>query len=147
MKQNPFLTKRTWYYDALRIVAAFAVILIHTSSQNWESTDVHSPEWNIFNICDSIARWAVPVFTMISGALFLNGNHSLEKIYKKNMFRIIIAFGFWSLIYGIVDYVSTRRGGGKKLFHMLWPLSFVVFSHNRRPIFNYTMFKKAYGVR
>lgn len=94
--------ERKIYFDFLRIFATFAVIILHVSAQNWHTTDINSFEWNIFNFYDSIVRWGVPIFVMISGALFLNKNQSIKKIYTKNILRIIIAFIFWSLIYTVL---------------------------------------------
>ena len=58
------------------------------------------------NFYDSIVRWGVPVFVMISGCLFLSGNSTLKKIYQKNIFRIARAFVFWSIVYTIYYYVD-----------------------------------------
>ena len=67
-------------------------------------------DWNVQNIYDSAVRWCVPVFVMISGALFLNPKKqiSIKKIYTKNIVRIITAFFIWSTIYAI--YVFFIRG-------------------------------------
>ena len=97
---------RILYLDCLRIFATIAVIFIHVSSQNWYSTKPSSPEWNIFNFYDSIVRFGVPVFVMISGALFLNTQKkiSIRSLYQKNITRIITAFLFWSVLYVIYDH-------------------------------------------
>lgn len=129
MKQQKLLTNRTYYYDLLRILASFAVVIIHISSQNWHNAEVDSLAWNMFNIYDSIARWAVPIFTMLSGALFLNGSQTMERICKKNIFRIAAAFTFWSLIYAVVDY--TRGSGVRGLMesfghYHLWYLVIII---------------------
>ena len=50
-------------------------------------------------------RWAVPVFVMISGALFLGRELPLRKIYGKYIFRIFTAFLFWSFFYAIAEYM------------------------------------------
>lgn len=92
-------TDRAVYFDFLRIVAAFAVMTLHVSAVFWREIDVRSFAWKTLNFYDSIVRWGVPVFTMISGALFLRGSRSMGDIYKKNILRIVIAFVFWSLIY------------------------------------------------
>lgn len=92
---------RQYHLDLLRIAATFSVMILHISGQNLRASDYTSLEWHIFNIYDSSVRWGVPVFTMISGALFLSGKHSIKKIYQKNIVRIVTAFCFWSLIYAI----------------------------------------------
>ena len=42
---------------------------------------------------------------MISGALFLEGNHSIEKILKKYVLRIMAAYIFWCVAYAAVNGV------------------------------------------
>lgn len=96
--------KRIYYLDFIRIIAIIAVIVIHVTAQNWYNIALNSTTWTIFNIYNSIVRWAVPILVMISGALFLDKQIDLKKIYQKNIARIIISFIFWSLIYAIIDY-------------------------------------------
>ncbi|MEE3325182.1 MAG: acyltransferase family protein [Methanosphaera sp.] len=92
-------------FDILRIMASFAVMMIHISSQNWYEVDIYSYEWMIFSFYDSISRWGVPIFVMISGALFLGNCRSIKRIYKRNIFRIITAFIFWSFFYASIMFV------------------------------------------
>lgn len=95
------MTDRTVYFDYLRVFAAFAIMIIHISAQNWYTTDVNSFEWQVFNFFDSIARWGVPIFVMISGSLFLGREISLKKMYSKYIFRLAISFLVWAVIYAI----------------------------------------------
>lgn len=104
MRQAKFLTDRQLYLDILRICAAFAVIILHVAAQNWMGTDFKSLSWNVFNFYDSAVRWCVPVFVMISGALFLNGQQSVKSIYKKNLVRIALAFTVWSFFYSSISF-------------------------------------------
>lgn len=101
---------RVMYFDFLRIIAICAVVVLHVSAQNYSSAEVDTLEWQAFNFYDSIVRWGVPVFVMISGALFLDGEHSIEKIYKKNITRIVVAFIFWSLIYAVNNMIYFHTG-------------------------------------
>ncbi len=91
------------YLDLLRIFASFFVIVLHVSAVNWYTTDVASLEWNIFNFWDSISRWTVPVFIMISGALFLGNprGENIKKLYSKNIFKLLLLYFFWTLIYAL----------------------------------------------
>ena len=91
--------QRIAYFDVLRILATFAVIVLHLSAQHWADTDVYSRAWQAFNLYDSAVRWAVPVFVMISGALFLSGSQAASRhILKKNVSRLVTAFIFWSAL-------------------------------------------------
>jgi surface polysaccharide O-acyltransferase-like enzyme len=95
--------------DLLRIAATFGVIILHVSVSKWYDTPVHSFNWQIMNVYDSLARWTVPIFVMISGALHLRQNKSsanfkdeLRIIYKK-IFRIVCAILFWGVLYNGLD--------------------------------------------
>lgn len=54
--------------------------------------------------------WAVPVFVMISGALFLSRKNDIKKLYKKNILRMCVSFAVWSafyaISYAIVDFFT-----------------------------------------
>ena len=95
-------TGRIVYFDYLKVFAAFAVMILHISAQNWYTTDVNESAWQIYNFFNSMVRWAVPVFVMISGALFLNRKIRLKIIYSKYILRLVIAFVVWSLVYAIL---------------------------------------------
>lgn len=102
MKQNgPNLVERTIYFDYIRVFATFAVMILHISAQNWYSTDVNGFDWQVFNFFDSIVRWGVPVFVMISGALFLNRDIPLKTIYTKYILRMVISYVVWSSVYAL----------------------------------------------
>lgn len=92
-----------FYIDMLRVLAIIAVLLMHTAGHR-SPNEVSTIEWQICNIFDSGTRWAVPIFVMISGCLFLDKNKeiSIKKLYRKNILRIITAYIFWSLIYTLV---------------------------------------------
>lgn len=96
-------TDRTVYFDYLRVFATFAVIILHISAQNWYIADVNGFERQTFNFFDGIVRWSVPVFVMISGALFLNRDLPLKKIYSKYISRMVISFVVWSVIYSLFE--------------------------------------------
>ena len=104
--KNVVQEDRRTYLDVLRIFASFAVILLHVSAQKWYDAGVGTFDWNMSNIYDGLVRWAVPVFIMISGSLFLDKDKPLKDIYKKYILRIAIAFLTWSFIYALVSYLQ-----------------------------------------
>lgn len=96
--------ERKYYLDILRIIATFAVVAIHISSS---SIDINSTnDWKYNVLFNNIQQWAVPVFFMISGALFLNKDYKLDikKLYCKNIFRLLTSYCSWILIYSCYYY-------------------------------------------
>lgn len=82
--------KRVGYFDILRIVSIFFVIVIHVTSVGLRLCETATPTWNVNWLLNSVSRWAVPVFFMVSGALFLEPSReiTLKKLYKKSIFHI-----------------------------------------------------------
>ena len=74
---------RQWHLDLLRIAAAFFVIVQHVSAQSRNMGAIGSYTWQIFNIYNNSAKWAVPIFVMISGALVLSKKQAVQKIDRK----------------------------------------------------------------
>ena len=100
---------RIVYFDYLRVLATIAVIILHVSSQNWYTTDVNGYDWKIYNFYNSIVRWGVPVFVMISGGIFLERDIPLHKIYTKYISRMIISFVIWSAVYAFFEKGMTKN--------------------------------------
>lgn len=111
MQKDAAYPARTHYFDYLRVAATFAVMFVHVIArgldQNWHTAGVTTLDWNLFNLYESMLRWAVVVFIMISGALFLERDMRTSKLYGKYILRIGTAFLFWSVLYTVVEY----RGG------------------------------------
>ena len=82
---------------------------LHISAGNWQTTDVNSFNWQVLNFYDGLVRFGVPVFVMISGALFLDTSKDIpiRKIFSKYIPRIAAAFIFWSFVYAARNYVKT----------------------------------------
>lgn len=102
---------RILYADILRIVATFFIVLIHTSTFEWFDAPVTSLHWVGLNFYDSLSRWAVTAFLMLSGMLFLDPavNRPTVKIYTKYIPRIACALVFWDILYGCV-HLAARPG-------------------------------------
>ena len=99
-KNTHFRDSRIYYFDILRIISSFAVVLIHVSAR-YNRFDINSHNWKISFYYNGMSRFAVPLFFMMSGALFLNKNIPLKKIFNKYIKNIIIHLLFWSFIYSI----------------------------------------------
>lgn len=102
------------YFDTLRAVAICAVVVLHTAAFDWYRLDVKSPEWQVLNLIDSGVRFCVPVFFMISGALFLDPRRQVtyRSIFRRSLPKIVIPFLVWSLLYAALT-VYGPSGTGK----------------------------------
>lgn len=109
MKKNS--TERIIYFDYLRIVSIFFVIMIHVVGTNWFTIHINLVNWKILNIYNSISRFSVPIFVMISGALFLNKEKEIDikKLYSKNILRLVTALLFWSLAYSVYKNIIIEK--------------------------------------
>lgn len=100
--------QRKIQYDLLRIIAAFSVVMLHSAAQFWYDLDVRSTEWVIANSYNAVFRFGVPIFVMISGALFLDNGYklNLKRLYTRNILRLVILYIVWSCIYGLYDCIG-----------------------------------------
>jgi surface polysaccharide O-acyltransferase-like enzyme len=97
------------WVDKARIFAVIAVIVLHVSAIVVVGIkDFNDPQWWFGNIYDSMVRWCVPVFVMISGALLLSEtkNESIFIFYKKRILRLLTPILFWSLFFTIWTYIQ-----------------------------------------
>lgn len=103
--------KRIVYVDILRILSIVAVIILHYTAEVLTSTnDFHSSSWWISNGFNSISRFAVPVFFMISGAMILRTKiTSYREFYTKRVVPLLIPLLTWSLIYGLYNQYYLMR--------------------------------------
>jgi len=95
----------------LRILATLSVIIIHVSGPLVVKIGkISNYDWNVANFYDSISRYAVPIFFMISGSLLLGRQFEIKDFLKNRLGKIIPPFLFWSLLYSLVNrYVYTNE--------------------------------------
>lgn len=95
---------------SLRILATFFVIILHTSAVLLASFEKNGMEyWWYGNVFDSLSRWCVPIFFMISGALLLNKVDDFQTFYKKRLQKVFIPFIIWSMIYLVYQLIADDR--------------------------------------
>ena len=138
------------WIDKARISAALAIVVLHSAILVQSANMIGSEYWWLGNIYNSLVRWAIPVFVMISGALLLDPgkNESLGLFYRKRFTRIIIPLFAWSAIYLYLDYIYAATYGiqiskqqiflnlleGKPHFH-LWFLYMIIGLYLFTPFF------------
>ncbi|MBW4890645.1 acyltransferase family protein [Mucilaginibacter sp. HMF5004] len=115
------------WINNLRVIALFAVVMLHTTSPVMEQFHKGPLSlWLVGDLYNSLTRFAVPVFVMISGALLLGREYELGDFLKRRLSRIIIPFLFWSLVYVAymfydeqVDYSGDWWLTTKQVLHFL----------------------------
>lgn len=104
-------SKRLSHVDLLRIVNIFFMMMTHVVTSGWRGEPVTSGSWMALNVYDSLVRFSVPVFVMISGIFFLDPDKplSFRALFGKYIWRILTAFVFWSLLYAVVNGWTTHH--------------------------------------
>lgn len=93
--------RRLLWADLLKIGSILAVITIHSAAPLLVRYDTAGPRfWWAANIYNSLSRWCIPVFFMISGAFLIpKANNSLSMFFKRRLQRILLPFLLWSFLY------------------------------------------------
>lgn len=102
------MKQRIFYFDFLRIFAALAVVMLHTAASQYGLEGIYHDSACLY---DGFVRWCVPIFVMISGALFLEPAKTItiNNILKKYIPRIVIIFFVWSLFYTCLSCFSKNN--------------------------------------
>lgn len=98
--------------DHLRVLATFAVILLHTGAivvVVWRDS---APElvsaFNVGNLADSLGRFAVNCFFMTSGALLLDPVRRF--VLRPQFLRVALPTLTWIVIYGLANALLREDG-------------------------------------
>ncbi|GEM_PF-415042 len=88
--------------DVLKIAAVYAVIVIHTAAPYLllkNGGTLYS--WWAGNIYDSLSRWCIPVFVMLSGFFLIDKyrDEKLASFFTRRFSRVLIPLVVWSLAY------------------------------------------------
>jgi len=96
----PTKTENIDWINNLRLVALYAVIILHcTSLLLMQYGKVSTGDWLVADFLNATVRFAVPVFVMITGALLLHREYEIGSFLKKRLVRVVVPFLFWSLVY------------------------------------------------
>ncbi len=113
----PQSPQRIHFLDALRVIAICAIVLLHVAGSYWYGLDVDTNAWQAMNLYDCVTRWGVPVFVMISGALFLDPGRpqSIGKLWTKSIPHIVVLILFWGIVYALLYHLPQAVTPGEFL--------------------------------
>ncbi|WP_394775925.1 acyltransferase [Flavobacterium sp.] len=116
MSENQNGNKMAWTTN-LRVVATISVIFLHVSSEIlYQFGHISTFIWWTGNIYDSLVRFCVPIFVMLTGVLMLSRTYELNDFLRKRFSRIVLPFLFWSIIYAIFAVNDKISGGSQMSF-------------------------------
>ena len=110
MKPSNSPSPRNYAVDLVKTVAIAGVLLIHASAGGLSGTEAGSPFWLSCLFWNALARPAVPLFLMASGALLLPPERelTLKKLYTHNLPRLLAALFFWAAFYKLAFLASVH---------------------------------------
>ncbi len=101
------------YINSLRLLATFAVVMLHSSATYLDNGLYAKENYYAFGFYNVINVFAVPVFVLISGALFMNPRKDVgyKVLFSKYVRRIVLALLVFGLPMCVAEGVFTGRGG------------------------------------
>lgn len=102
---------RNVVFDAIRVVAAVAVVTVHTIGLLKPTSTLNDVAWWMSTGITILTIWAVPIFVMLSGALLLTKVADSRQFYTKRFLKVGIPTIFWVVFY----YLFTSWQGGLNL--------------------------------
>ncbi len=89
--------KHVYYFDRLRVIACFCVVLMHVAATRMR-LDI-TKGWIILDLFVSFAFCAVPLFFMMSGYLLLNSKKTSDVsfVLKKRIPRLVLPIAVWTV--------------------------------------------------
>ena len=113
MQKTDQKQSRTAYLDLIRFVAIAAVILLHVvSGTRSQYTDQMTGLQNtVYTAIERCCAIGVPLFLMISGALFLDENKKipLRVLFGKYIRRLVLALLLFGWAYSLMEIVFNAR--------------------------------------
>lgn len=87
--------------NLLKVLASFAVIMVHTAVLRVSQVDMHSLGWWVANIGDAAGRFGSSMFVMVGGAVLLARPAERDPwgFVGQRLSRLLPALLFWSVFY------------------------------------------------
>lgn len=99
--------------DFLRVIAAIAVVLLHSAANTFHFLgDTIDSAWWMTNVYGSLSRWCVPVFIMISGAILLEKpiqQYEIKYSFIRRFSKLLPALIFWSVAFILFRYLVLQQ--------------------------------------
>ncbi|PYG87224.1 surface polysaccharide O-acyltransferase-like enzyme [Ruminiclostridium sufflavum DSM 19573] len=129
---KPLSSNRLVYVDMLKLLAIIGVITIHICAVPLTTLKIASSNWEFALLFGAAVRWAVPVFLMCSGALFLKTDKVIaaKRIFTKYLSRILCALFVWASFYEGLDIYRAFRSMGYFDYTLIYKAIEHIFTFN-----------------
>lgn len=105
--------RRHAYLDYVRAAATIAVVFVHVVtalSGSRTPDELGRFPYAVFSACHMLAKWAVPCFLMISGALLLDPNKKIDFAWiGKRVLKMVGVLLTFGVAYALMELVFTSR--------------------------------------
>ena len=110
----------------LRSLATVFMVMLHVAASAIYQHPIESSTWCIANFYDSLSRFCVPIFIMLSGTFMLNKNYTLDSTFiKTKIMRLFYPFLVWSLFYALLNLKATIYDG--KPLNAIESIQFILY--------------------
>lgn len=120
------IKEKKFFIDRLRIIATFAVVMIHicmTEVENDSISNIGSANYVVYSVGYNMVRWAVPIFIMITGFLLLQPEKELSKEKLKNyIVRMVATLLIFGTIYAAMEIIFSD---GLASWYLILPKAFL----------------------
>ena len=119
-------SKRIFYFDLLRSLAIFFVIVIHAftiTKYLVYGNMYHTLDWFICDFLGSCCRMGVLLFLMLAGALSLGRDWDIKSFLGKRIPRIVMPFLFWGFVLSAIVALFVWFYPGSTELLNKWALS------------------------
>ncbi|ORY54349.1 hypothetical protein LY90DRAFT_670114 [Neocallimastix californiae] len=110
---RPRKKNRLYWADCARIFSMFNIIFLHCANYTYEKNlrNSDNPNWKIACIYNSITRFSVPMFVLLSGTFFLDPSKpfSFKKLFRHNILRLFTAFYFWASVNAFINVYYNKN--------------------------------------
>jgi surface polysaccharide O-acyltransferase-like enzyme len=105
---------RYYYFDFLRALAIFAVIILHDSADAaGQYGKIPATDWLSAAFYNGLTRCCVPMFVLLSGALLLRSDRdvTISEVFRKRLPKLVIPLVVWSIIYEAFQFYTDKGYG------------------------------------
>jgi surface polysaccharide O-acyltransferase-like enzyme len=101
------MKKRIYYLDVLKVISMLAVIFMHVIGNTIHTFNLNGTPLIVYSTICELMYFAVPMFIMISGALFLNPEHNVN--IKKSVLKLISCLFIFGILYSLIEIYFNNQ--------------------------------------